>query len=108
MLEILEEVFRTVVEYCALGLEIVGVLIVVWTAIKCVYEMFKRDVNVRLDLAEGIATALEFKLAGEVLKTTIVSNWNELGTLGAIMLLRAAITVLLHWEVQNEKKAREA
>ena len=79
-----------------------------WTAIKCVYEMFKRDVNVRLDLAEGIATALEFKLAGEVLKTTIVSSWNELGTLAAIMLLRAAITVLLHWEVKNEKKAREA
>lgn len=53
MLEILEEVFRTVVEYCALGLEIVGVIIVVWTAIKCVYEMFKHDANVRLDLAEG-------------------------------------------------------
>ena len=51
MLEILEEVFRTVVEYCALGLEIVGVIIVVWTAIKCVYEMFKHDANVRLDLA---------------------------------------------------------
>ena len=108
MLEVLEGVFRTVVEYCALGLEVVGVLIVMWTAIKCVYEMFKRDVNVRLDLAEGIATALEFKLAGEVLKTTIVSSWNELGTLAAIMLLRAAITVLLHWEVKNEKKAREA
>lgn len=108
MLEVLEGVFKIVVEYCALGLEIVGVAIVVWTAIKCVCEMFKHDESVRLDLAEGIATALEFKLAGEVLKTTIVSNWNELGTLGAIMLLRAAITVLLHWEVKNEKKAREA
>lgn len=103
MLTFIEDIFQDIVTYCVLGLEMVGVLIIVWTAIKCIYELFKHDMKVRLDLAEGIAMALEFKLAGEVLRTTIVRDWTELGTLGAIIALRAAMTVLIHWEIKNEE-----
>ena len=103
MLAVIEDIFQVAVEYCVLALEMVGVVIIVWTAIKCVYELFRHEMKVRLDLAEGIAMALEFKLAGEVLRTTIVRDWTELGTLGAIIILRAAMTVLIHWEIKNEE-----
>ena len=66
--------------------------------------MTKRD-GVRLQLAQGIALALEFKLGGEVLRTVVVREWSELGILGAIIGLRAALTLLIHWEIKNEEEA---
>jgi len=54
-------------------------------------------------LAQGIALALEFKLGGEVLRTVIVREWNELLILGGIILLRGALTFLIHWEIKNEE-----
>jgi uncharacterized membrane protein len=60
--------------------------------------------HIRLDLAEGIALALEFKLGGEVLRTVIVREWTELLILGAIIALRGALTLLIHWEISVEEK----
>ena len=57
----------------------------------------------RLGLAEGIALALEFKLGGEVLRTAVVRTPSELIILGAIILLRGALTFLIHWEIKNEE-----
>lgn len=54
----------------------------------------RRNPHVRLDLAQGIALALEFKLGGEVLRTVIVREQTELITLGAVILLRGALTFL--------------
>ena len=56
------------------------------------------------DLAQGIALALEFKMGGEVLRTVVVREWSELGILGAIIVLRAMLTFLIHWEIKNEKR----
>ena len=54
-------------------------------------------------IGKGIALALEFKLGGEVLRTAIVREYSELITLGAIILLRGALTFLIHWEIKNEE-----
>lgn len=63
----------------------------------------RRNPHVRLDLAQGIVLALEFKLGGEVLRTVIVREQTELITLGAVILLRGALTFLIHWEIKNEE-----
>ena len=63
----------------------------------------RQNPHVRLDLAQGIALALEFKLGGEVLRTVIVREQSELLTLGAVILLRGALTFLIHWEIKNEE-----
>ena len=81
-----------------------GILILVLTAVKCFIFWIKRDDAIRLNLAQGIALALEFKLGGEVLRTVVVREWAELGILGAIILLRATLTFLIHWEIKNEKR----
>ena len=49
--------------------------------------------------------ALEFKMGGELLRTVIVREWNELLILGAIILLRAALTFLIQWEIKIERKS---
>lgn len=98
---------RYIVELCTIIMELFGVTILVYTAIKSFVGWVRKDNKVRLNLAQGIALALEFKLGGEVLRTVVVREWAELGILGAIILLRGVLTFLIHWEIKNEKKEFE-
>ena len=76
--------------------------------VKAIIGYFQKNEHLRLDLAEGIALALEFKLGGEVLRTVIVREWTELLILGAIIALRGALTLLIHWEISVEEKREQA
>ena len=102
-----ETLLRYFVEFSTLLLEMFGICILVFTAVKSFIFWLKKDDSIRLQLAQGIALALEFKLGGEVLRTVVVREWAELGILGAIIALRAALTFLIHWEIKNEKQALE-
>jgi uncharacterized membrane protein len=104
MINAIEQIFTSVVHYGVLLFEIIGVIILLTTAFRCVYRLFRRSANTRLILAQGIALALEFKIGGEVLRTVIVRDWNELIILGAIIALRGVLTFLIHWEIQTEEK----
>ena len=84
--------------------EFAGILVLLITAVQGLIGYFKKDPHIRLKLAQGIALALEFKLGGEVLRTVIARDWNELAILGAVIALRAALTILLHWEIKNEEQ----
>lgn len=84
--------------------ELAGILILLITVAKAIINYFRRDEHIRLALADGIALALEFKLGGEVLRTVIVREWTELLILGAIIALRGALTMLIHWEIRVEEK----
>lgn len=106
-MEWLEHAVHTIAEAGILLVESAGILVVLLTAAKGVIGYFKRDPHIRLRLAQGIALGLEFKLGGEVLRTVIVREWNELAILGAIILLRGLLTVLLHWEIKHEEERYE-
>lgn len=103
--EIISEYFDVIVQYLILLVEFIGIAILVYAIISAVIGLFKRQAHVRLKLAEGIALALEFKMGGELLRTVIVREWNELLILGAIILLRAALTFLIQWEIKIERKS---
>ena len=97
-----------IVEICTIALEMFGVAVLVFTAVKCFIQWMKRDHHrLRLNLAEGIALSLEFKMGSEVLRTVVVRDWEELGILGAVILLRGLLTFLIHWEIKNEEKTIE-
>lgn len=103
MYNFIEDIFVQVVNYAILIAELAGVTILVYTLIKSFVNWIRKKERIRLYLAQGIALALEFKLGGEVLRTVIVREWDELMILGAIILLRAAITFLIQWEIKKEK-----
>lgn len=107
MYEKLLEIFDIGVFYIILLIELIGIGVLVYTVFKTLIGLFRRHERVRLDLAEGIALSLEFKLGGELLRTVIVREWEELLILGAIVLLRAAMTFLIQWEIRIEKKHEE-
>ncbi len=99
----ISDIFEQIVNYAVLLSELAGVAILVFTLIKCFIGWIRKKQELRLDLAQGIALALEFKMGGEVLRTVIVREWNELLILGAIIVLRGALTFLIHWEIKQEK-----
>ena len=105
MFEWIEGAFDLIINYSIILLEFIGSAIIVVTAIRALINLLrgKKD-GIRLDLAQGIALALEFKLGGEVLRTVIVREWKELIILGAIIVLRGALTFLIHWEIGLETK----
>ena len=102
--EKLESVFEVFIKYCVLAIEFVGVCVLLWAVVKGIISFFHHSKGLRLELAEGIALALEFKMGSELLRTVIVREPSELLILGAVILLRAALSFLIHWEIVSEKK----
>ena len=100
----IEEYFNIIMQYAILLVEFIGVGVLLFAIGKALVGLFRKEPHVRLTLAEGIALSLEFKMGGELLRTVVVRQWSELLILGAVILLRAALTFLIHWEIKNEKK----
>lgn len=95
-----------VLPYIISILEIMGIFVVVCTAIHEFWEYIQNtfmntELDIQTNLAEGLATALEFKLAAEILKTVIVQSMEELYILGAVILLRGLMSILIHFEIKG-------
>lgn len=104
IIHLIETYLTHIVQICCILMELFGIAVLVFTAIKCFVQWIRRDAtHLRLDLAQGIALSLEFKMGSEVLRTVVVREWEELLILGAVILLRGLLTFLIHWEIKNEK-----
>lgn len=102
-----EEFFFILVEYLVLLIELVGTCVLIYAVVASIIGIFRKQDHIRLKLAEGIALALEFKVGGELLRTVVVREFEELLILGSIILLRAALTFLIQWEIKIEKRGEE-
>lgn len=99
---LLESVFTTGTTLIIHLLELMGIIIILFGAVRDFYWYFTgHSTNIRLDLAQSMALGLEFKLGGEILRTVIARDWNEILTVGAIIVLRAALNFLIHWEISH-------
>lgn len=110
--EILENLLELVIQYVVPVLELMGVFIVTFGTVRAFIGYLRcglRSDNTRLklDLAETMALSLEFKMAGEILKTVVTRTLQELSILGAVILLRAVLTFLIHWEIKMERQTEE-
>ena len=103
----LHNILAVLVEYAVIFSEFIGMTVIVLSSCKAVYNCIKKNPNVKLRLAEGLALGLEFKLGGEILRTVIVRDLSEIVQVAAIIALRAALTFLIHWEIKNEKNVEE-
>ena len=93
-------------------LELMGIFVVVISAVVAfgkylISLVTHQQGRVKLALAEGLALSLEFKMGAEILKTVQVREMNELLVLGAVILLRALLSFLIHTEMEREKNEEE-
>ena len=105
--EQLHEGLVTLVNLSVVLLEFIGVGVIVVAALQGIYNYVRRDPLTRLKLAKGMAMGLEFKLGSEILRTVVVREFTEIGLVAAIIVLRAALTFLIHWEIKTEESQME-
>lgn len=87
-------------------LEIIGILIIVYGSFRSLWIFFREGLDlgntlVKITLGEALALSLEFKLGAEIIKTVIIRDLNELVILAFVVVLRIALTLLIHWEVNQ-------
>lgn len=104
MLEsLIELVLPPIISVC----ELIGIFVVTFSALQAFYKYLKEIItrkpsNFKFELAQGLASGLEFKMAAEILKTVQVREIQELVILGAVILLRALLSLLIHSEMKAE------
>lgn len=104
VLEILHFILENIVDAAILLFEFIGVGVIIFSGIRGIWLYLHRSPSTKLTLAKGLAMGLEFKLGSEILRTVVVRDWREIGTVAGIIVLRAALTFLIHWEIREEEK----
>lgn len=102
-MEYMESLLHQLADLAILLFEFLGVLVILGTGARGIWDYVKRSPQIRLNLATGMALGLEFKLGSEILRTVVVRDLSEIATVAAIIILRAALTFLIHWEIKVER-----
>jgi uncharacterized membrane protein len=103
----LHELLSTITDVSILIFEYIGVFVIVFSGIVGIISYIRKDPLTRLKLAKGLAMGLEFKLGSEILRTVVLREIGEILIVGSIIVLRAALTFLIHWEIKNEESTHE-
>ena len=106
--EFLEHILVLIIDHMIPLLELMGVFIVAVGALSSFYKYIRsgfhsENTELKLGFAETLALALEFKMGGEILKTVITREIDEMYVLAAIIVLRAILTFVIHWEIKFDK-----
>lgn len=107
-MNILHTFIEITLPYLISILEIIGIIVVFWSGIYGFFQYFqntflKKNFDLQTNLARGLAMGLEFKMAAEILRTVLIQNLDELYMLGAVILLRALLSILIHFELKDSK-----
>ena len=104
----LEHIVELSLEYLIPVCELMGIFIVAISILTAfatyIRNLFTGDEHdIKFQLASGLALSLEFKMAAEILKTVLIHDLTELTVLGAVIALRALLSILIHFEMKDKK-----
>lgn len=99
-------VVELMIEFLIPFFELMGIVIVAISALGSFWKYLRSLIrgehhDVKFQLANGLALSLEFKMAAEILKTVIIRDFEELMVLGAVIILRALLSFLIHFEMKQ-------
>lgn len=103
IMELMEHWLKILVAIAILIFEYIGVGIIIFSGLRGFYHCLRKSPETKLLLAKGLAMGLEFKMGSEILRTVVVREWSEIATVAGIIVLRAALTFLIHWEIKEEE-----
>lgn len=104
--------FHEFVNAASFALNVIGALITIWAIIISLCDFLKKEIFnrkeavhlnevIRIKLGSYLVLALEFFIAGDIVKTIITPSWESLGILGAIVVIR---TILSYFLTKDLKK----
>ena len=100
-----------IAEISASLLELIGVIIIVFGSCRALIRLIesalkRKGLHVVVDLGKALSLALEFKMGAEIIKTVIIHNLEELAILGIVIIIRALLAFIIHWEIRLEEKQK--
>ena len=106
------DTLHSVINNISFLLNIIGALVIILGVIISLFEFIKKEIagkseamklneSIRIRLGSYLVLALEFFIAGDIIKTIITPTWESLGILGAIVVIR---TVLSYFLTKDLKK----
>lgn len=106
----IKEFLNPLSEISASILELIGIVIIIIGSLRALIRLFenvvvKKGFHVVIDLGKALSLALEFKMGAEIIKTVIIHNLEELAILGIVIVIRALLAFIIHWEIRLEEKS---
>ena len=106
------DTFHIIINSITFALNIIGALITLWGIVISLFAFLKKEIfnrreaiqlneAIRLKLGSYLVLALEFFIAGDIVKTIITPSWQSLGILGVIVVIR---TILSYFLTKDSKK----
>ncbi|MEK6563457.1 MAG: DUF1622 domain-containing protein [Candidatus Omnitrophota bacterium] len=106
------DIFHALINAIAFSLNIIGALIVLRGVVIALGEFLKKEFSgkkdvvglhesIRITLGSYLVLALEFFIAGDIIKTIITPTWESLAVLGAIVVIRTILSYFLTKEVRK-------
>lgn len=110
--EAAEPAINAAVQWLRLAVEAVGASVIgigVGLAIYQLVAHFKDEQStnfnrVRLTLGKYLALALEFQVGADILSTAIAPSYEQIGKLGAIVVIRTLLNYFLTKELESERR----
>lgn len=110
--ETTEPAINAAVQWLRLAVEAVGALVIGIGVVLAIYQLIShfRDEQstnfnrVRLTLGKYLALALEFQVGADILSTAIAPSYEQIGKLGAIVIIRTLLNYFLTKELENERQ----
>lgn len=107
----MNDVIKIIVEYVVYFLEGFAAILIVIGAFQAAFVFLKRAVvgkyslreitTGRLKLGQSLSLGLGFLIGADILKSAISPGWEEIGKLGAVVVIRAVVNYLLTWEMRQ-------
>jgi len=106
------EQFHNIINAVSFILNIIGALITIWGIIVSLSEFLKKEISkraeairlneaIRIKLGSYLVLALEFFIAGDIVKTIITPTWQSLGILGTIVVIRTILSYFLTKDIKR-------
>ena len=100
------DVFHNVINVIGFTLNVIGALITIWGTLVSLLDFLKKESSrkedsvrsneaIRLRLGSYLVLALEFFIAGDVVKTIMMPDWRSLAVLAAIVVIRIMLSYFL-------------
>ena len=110
--EATEPAINAAVQWLRLAVEAVGASVIGIGVALAIYQLIShfRDEQstnfnrVRLTLGKYLALALEFQVGADILSTAIAPSYEQIGKLGAIVIIRTLLNYFLTKELANERQ----
>jgi uncharacterized membrane protein len=109
MLHAFETMLATAVPMIIHLMEAMGVFVILFAAARAFLQYAIRlfnfsDDTIKIEMAKALALGLEFKLGAEILKTVTIRTFDEMIILASVVVLRLALTFVIHWEIDSDTK----